>query len=112
MKKILCLIIFLIPVFAYAEQCADIEYAELKDMNRESFDQEYCKVTLLYESNINYWTESEFSKVAERDMKSCEILSDKMKRVYQARFKDDPKNCTKKRQEKKTREVWPDRIEE
>lgn len=110
MKKILCLILLLIPIFAYAESCADIEYAELKDVSRESFDKEYCKVTLSEELNINFAMKID-TKKAWKDVDSCTNLADKMKRVYQARFKDDPKICTKKGQEKKAKEVWPDRIE-
>ena len=110
MKKILCLILLLIPIFAYAESCADIEYAELKDMSRESFDKEYCRITLIMESNIKYMLQVD-TKSAWKDVDSCTNLADKMKRVYQTRFKDEPKICTKKGQEQKAKEVWSDRIE-
>jgi hypothetical protein len=112
MKKLFCvLILLLIPVFAYAEQCADIEYAELKDMSRESFDKEYCNVTLMIESNFDYVSKVD-SKRAWKDMDSCTTLADKMSRVYQERFKTTPKKCSKAEQLKKAKEVWPDRIVE
>lgn len=112
MKKILCLfIILLIPVFAYAEQCQNIEYAELKDMSRESFDKEYCKATLIEESNINYLF-STASNRAQKDVDFCTNLTDKMKRIYESRFKATPKICTAKGEKNKAKEVWPDRIVE
>jgi hypothetical protein len=106
MKKILCLIILLIPIFAYAEQCTDIEYAELKDMSQASFDKEYCKVTLIMESNINYLMAMD-TKKAWKDVDSCTKLTDRMKRIYESKFGETPKICTEK-----SEKVWPDRIEE
>ena len=111
MKKILYFIILFIPLFAYAEQCIDIEYGELKDMNRESFDKEYCRITLMFESNFDDVSKLD-TKKAWKDMESCTNLIDKMERVYKERFKTTPKRCNKAEQLKKAKEVWPDRIED
>jgi hypothetical protein len=105
------LIAFLMPVAVYAEQCPDIEYAELKDMSQASFDKEYCRVTLIMESNVNYLMTMD-TKKAWKDVDSCTTLADKMSRIYQERFKKTPKICKEADQRNKAKEVWPDRIEE
>ena len=109
MNKIIFLVILLFPIFSYAEQCTDIEYNELKDMTQQSFDKEYCRVTLIMESNVNYLITMD-TKKAWKDVDSCTILIDKIKRIYELRFKTTPKICTDKDEKNKAKEVWPDRI--
>lgn len=89
MKKIISiifLIALLFPFFAYAEPCADIEYAELKDMSQESFMKEHCRVVNLIRSNLSTWQITN-SRRDWKDMESCKTLSDKTSRIYLERFK-------------------------
>ena len=100
---------FMNPASAYPEQCADIEYAELKEMTRKSFDEEYCRVTLSLQANIKYAAIINTRKDW-KDVESCDHLSNKMRRVYEKRFGTTPKICTESGQREKAKEVWPDRI--
>lgn len=87
MKKLFILIVLLIPVALYAEPCADIEYAELKDMSQEAFMIEFCRAVNLIRSNIGVAGQPVPSERILRDADSCVRLADKMSRIYLNRFK-------------------------
>lgn len=89
MKKIITIIFsvaLLFPVSAYsAAPCGDFEYAELQDMDQESFIKEYCAARESGRLSA-YAAMSSRSRQAKADVDSCLSLIKKMERVYMKRF--------------------------
>jgi len=89
MKKIISiifLIALLFPFFAYAGPCGDYEYAELQNMDQESFLKEYCKVRKtgkLY-AELSMFGGKRQDKAA---FDSCHEVMTKMERIYLKKFK-------------------------
>jgi len=88
MRILIVLVALLIPVFAYAGPCGDYEYAELQDMDQESFLKEYCQVRKtgqLY-AKLSMLGGKRKDKA---NFESCYQLLMKMERIYLRRFKID-----------------------
>jgi len=89
MKKIIGIIFLLallFPVSAYAAgPCGDFEYAELKDMDQESYVKEYCaarKTGKLY-AELSMFGGRRQDKIS---FESCHEMLEKMERIYTKRF--------------------------
>lgn len=108
MKKLLCLLL-LVPVIAFAFPCKDYEYAELKDMDKATFEAEYCEIVKTVVEKADTAVKIDTNREW-KELDSCMEVSKKMERVYKQRFKEDIPKCPDKA--KKEKEVWPDRIKE
>jgi hypothetical protein len=90
MKKVIWIIfltVLLFPAFSYAAgPCADIEYAELQDMDEQALITEYCNAKATGKSNA--YLSMGGSRQATRDMESCLALIKKMERIFKKRFPD------------------------
>jgi hypothetical protein len=93
MKKLLMLML-LIPVFAYASPCQEFEYAELKDMNQQTLEKEYCNVADQIKEKLVI-LQQVYIERCRQDMVSCSGVADQMKRIYKERFNKDIPMCPK-----------------
>lgn len=91
MKKLL-LLMLLIPVFAYAGPCEELEYAELKDMSQKSLEKEYCNVADQIKKKLVILQQVNIERCRE-DMLICSSVADKMTKVYKKRFNKDIPKC-------------------
>ncbi|MHB8091858.1 MAG: hypothetical protein ACYDH8_09735 [Syntrophales bacterium] len=99
MKKIIvaCLLIFLMPLTAYAGKCGNFSYAELQDMDQEEFLKAYCEVLDIAPTYINvyFYAPRRDKDLYREDANSCSDIMGLMERVYMKRFKPESLNAVK-----------------
>lgn len=103
-KAILILLMVLIPSFVYAIKCDDMEYAELKDMDKEQLQNVFCQTRYTFMANKKL-AASGYNDKASRDNDACLALLKKIENAYFSKFKEkiNEEICKPKPSEKQGR---------
>ena len=80
------LLVVLVPSFVLA--CDDIEYAELKDMNKEQMKEVYCKNTETFNLSLKSYDYS-LNKAGEPKLDACIDLLIKIEGIYKNKFNEE-----------------------
>jgi hypothetical protein len=95
MKKTMALLFFLCLAtsrFAQGVPCEKIEYADLKEMDKETLALTYCDYKSRSDANqemIHSFEDFSFME----DAQACTDEKLKMERIYKNRFGEDPPEC-------------------
>jgi hypothetical protein len=82
-KGLLLLIMLLVPCGAWAENCLNIEYAELKDMEKVDLQKEYCKNKFIWIRLLG-----DLGPNSDKALAFCESQQERISRVYKNRFNE------------------------
>jgi hypothetical protein len=79
--------IALMPVFLYAVSCDQMEYAQIKDMDKEEIRQLFCTNAKIFEANLRIIAGGNIR--ASRDKDDCVSLLRKIETAYKSKFKEE-----------------------